>query len=236
MKPFLLFGGLLALTVGLVLFLNAQYPGTLSDDDNQIALIWKLAVLVPLLASVVVGLRAQRLGASLRAALVWVGLGLILVVGYSFRDELAPLARRVSGNLLPAEPAVLEAGVVSLRAGSGGQFRAVAEVNYGGGPAQRVQFLVDTGASDVALTRDDARRLGIAVDRLLYNIPYRTANGTAMGARVRLDRVRLGDIALDDVAGHVGGGDMGGTSLLGMSFLRRLGGFEFRGEEMILRR
>lgn len=234
MKPFLVAAVTIVLTVALVLFLDRQYPGVLSNDDNQIDLIWKLAVLGALTGSLMVGLRRERLGAIARSLLVWVILGLALVAGYSFKDELAPVWRRMAGSLSPAEPVSVSPGVVTLRASTGGQFRAAADVAQGGGAWQRVVFLVDTGASDVALSRDDAKRLGIDVGRLTYNIPYRTANGTGMGARVRLDRVRLGDITVEGVAGSVVQGDLD-QSLLGMSFLRRLSGFEIRGDEMVLR-
>jgi aspartyl protease family protein len=227
--PYLLFGILLALTVALVLFLERQYPGTLANDDNRMVLVSRLAILAFLIASLVAGLRSHRLGPVLKALVIWVAVALVLVVGYSLRDELMPLVRRVTGNLLPAEPIALAPGVVALRASAGGHFRTVAEVN-----GQRVSFLVDTGASDVALTRDDARRLGIDVDHLTYNLPYRTANGTGYGARVRLNRIKIGDIVVDDIAGHVVQGDLG-QALLGMSFLRRLSGFEIRGDELFLR-
>lgn len=220
----------LTLLVALVVYLEAQYPGTLGDRDNQISLVWKLTVLVAVIASLVLALRHERIGYVVRSLLVWGGLGLALIVGYSYRDELEPVMRRVGGNVFPAEPRVVAPGTVALRAGSDRHFRALAEVN-----GERIQFLVDTGASDVALTKEDARRIGIDPDRLAYNIPYRTANGMAFGAPVRIASVKIGDIVLDDVAGHVANGDLG-RSLLGMSFLRRLSSFEVRGEEMILRR
>jgi aspartyl protease family protein len=220
----------LTLLVALVVYFDAQYPGTLGDRDNQIDLVWKLTVLVLAIASLVVGFRAERIGTVVRSLLVWGGLGLALVVGYSYREELEPVLQRVGGNVFPAEPRIVAPGTVALRAGSGRHFRAVAEVN-----GQRIQFLIDTGASDVALTKEDARRIGFDPDRLAYSVPYRTANGTSFGAPVRIGSVKIGDIILDDVAGHVANGDLG-QSLLGMSFLRRLSSFEVRGEEMILRR
>jgi aspartyl protease family protein len=219
----------LTVIVGLVLFLNSQFPGTLGDRDNQIDLVTRLTVLVLVLSSVIVAMRSERLGTVVRSLAAWVGVGVVLVIGYSYWDEIAPVARRVGGNLVPAEPQSIAPGTVALRAGTGRHFRAVAQVN-----GQRMQFLIDTGASDVALTRDDARRIGIDPDRLTYNLPYRTANGTSFGAAVRIDHIKIGDIVLDDVAGHVAGGELG-QSLLGMSFLRRLSGFEIRGDEMILR-
>jgi aspartyl protease family protein len=219
---------ILALVVALVVFLEAQFPGTLGMRENQMAIAWRVAVLVTVLASAAFALRSQRIGAVVRAALAWAAIGLVLVVGYSYWEDLAPIVRRVSGNLVPAEPRTLAPGLVALRAGSGGHFRAVALVN-----GQRVQFLVDTGASDVALTPDDARRAGIDVERLVYDVPYRTANGIGYGARVRIDRIALGDVVLEDVQGSVAGNLT--QSLLGMSFLRRLAGFEVRGNELILR-
>jgi aspartyl protease family protein len=221
---------ILTLLVALVAWLESVYPGTLGERDNQIDLVWKLTVLVLAIASLVVGFRAERIGYVVRSALVWCGLGLVLIVGYSYREELEPVMRRVGGNVFPAEPRIVTPGTVALRAGSGRHFRAIAEMN-----GERVQVLVDTGASDVALTKEDARRIGIDPSRLAYTVPYRTANGTSFGAPVRIGSVKIGDIVFDDVAGHVADGDLG-QSLLGMSFLRRLSSFEVRGDEMILRR
>jgi aspartyl protease family protein len=221
---------ILTLLVGLVAWLESLSPGTLGERDNQIDLVWKLTVLVLAIASLVVAFRAERIGYVVRSALVWGGLGLVLVVGYSYREELEPVMRRVGGNVFPAEPRIVGPGTVALRAGSGRHFRAIAEMN-----GERVQVLVDTGASDVALTKDDARRIGIDPSRLAYTVPYRTANGTSFGAPVQIGSVKIGDIVFDDVAGHVADGDLG-QSLLGMSFLRRLSSVEVRGDEMILRR
>src|SRR5690606_7594403 len=98
-----------------------------------------------------------------------------------------------------------------------------------------IRFMVDTGASDVALTAADARRLGIDPQSLAYNTPYQTANGTIYAARVVLDRVTVGGIALRDVRASISQGDGLGTSLLGMSFLGRLDAVEVRGERLVLR-
>jgi aspartyl protease family protein len=219
----------LTLIVALVLYLEAQYPGTLGDPDNRVSLVWRLTVLAGAVASLVVTLRSERIGTVLRSLLVWIGLGIVLVVGYSYREELEPVLRRVVGNVFPSEPRTIAPGTVALRASTGRHFRAVVEIN-----GERVQVLVDTGASDVALTKEDARRVGFDPARLTYTTPYRTANGTSFGAPVRIGSIKLGDIVVDDVPGSVAQGDLG-QSLLGMSFLRRLSSFEVRGDEMILR-
>jgi aspartyl protease family protein len=118
-----------------------------------------------------------------------------------------------------------------LRAAADGHFYANATVD--GVP---VRFLVDTGASSIALSAEDARRLGFDPERLHYFLPVTTANGTALAARVTLGDVRLGSIAFANVAAAVMSPGALDRSLLGMSFLDRLAGFEIAGDRLILRR
>jgi len=109
----------------------------------------------------------------------------------------------------------------AYRAGPNGHFVLSAEVN--GAP---VRFLVDTGASLVFLTPDDARAAGINLRELEYTDLVGTGNGVTRAAPVVLQEVRIDDLALDNVRGAVL--DSLGESVLGMSFLRRLKGFEMR--------
>ena len=97
-----------------------------------------------------------------------------------------------------------------------------------------VHFLVDTGASGVALGEDEARRLGIPFE--LYGDPIRvnTASGVSDAYSILLDSVQVGDIKLRNVEGAVVMGDGPGKALLGMSFLNRLQ-FENQGNVMVLR-
>ena len=122
-------------------------------------------------------------------------------------------------------------GEVVLRAAADGHFYAHAVVD--GVP---VRFLVDTGASSIALSAADARRLGIDPEGLHYFLPVTTANGSALAARVTLGEVRLGSIAFENVTAAVMPPGALDRSLLGMSFLDRLGGFEISGDRLILRR
>ena len=98
-----------------------------------------------------------------------------------------------------------------------------------------VHFLIDTGASDVSLTMDDARRLGFDPAKLSFTTQYQTANGITLGARVTIDEIKVGDITVRNVAGSVMQ-DNAGASLLGMSFLNALGSYEFRGDRLVLHR
>jgi len=89
-----------------------------------------------------------------------------------------------------------------------------------------VRMLVDTGASLVTLTPQDARAAGIAPSELVYNARVNTANGTARIAPVTLREIRIDQLTLYDVPAAVL--ENLNLSLLGMSFLTRLQGYEMR--------
>ena len=89
-----------------------------------------------------------------------------------------------------------------------------------------VRMLVDTGASFVSLTREDARAAGIAPGELVYSHRVGTANGAARMARVMLREIRIGQLSIYDVPAAVL--ENLNISLLGMSFLTRLQGYEMR--------
>jgi aspartyl protease family protein len=89
-----------------------------------------------------------------------------------------------------------------------------------------IRFLVDTGASRVTLTPEDARAAGISSSELLFNQRSLTANGWAREAPISLREIRIEQLSIDDVPAAVN--ENLRVSLLGMSFLRRLKGFEMR--------
>jgi aspartyl protease family protein len=98
-----------------------------------------------------------------------------------------------------------------------------------------VDFVVDTGATDIVLSAQDARRIGIDVDNLAYFGRAQTANGTVQTANVTLETVQLGDITDYDVRAVVNGGELFG-SLLGMGYLQRWGRIEISGDVLSLTR
>ena len=97
-----------------------------------------------------------------------------------------------------------------------GQYHYKGRVNSG-----YVDFLVDTGASAVALTPADAQKAGVRAADLKYNVPISTAGGRNYAARVTLDQVALGGIILRDVEAFVVKEGLE-TSLLGMTWLGQL--------------
>ena len=96
-----------------------------------------------------------------------------------------------------------------------------------------VEFMIDTGASVVALTFKDAQKMGLKPDKLDYRWEIRTAGGKTMGASVLIDTIQIGQIKVKNVEAMVLRTDLD-QSLLGMSFLRELYSYEFRGDRMII--
>jgi aspartyl protease family protein len=122
------------------------------------------------------------------------------------------------------------AGSAALQRGADGHWRAEARVN-----GRKIELIVDTGATLVALTQDDAKAAGIDVRKLRYDARVRTASGTARAATVTLERIQIGNVRVRDVEAMVIEGGLS-VSLLGMSFLERLEQFDVRGQTLRLRR
>lgn len=109
-----------------------------------------------------------------------------------------------------------------------GHFYADVEVN--GVP---ISMLVDTGASGIALSADDARRAGVATSIGMHDVIGEGASGAVHGDIVTIERIRLGGIEQSAVPAAVLKG--GSTSLLGQSFLRDFDSVEISGDRMHLR-
>jgi len=217
----------LGAVIALILFLSTEFPGRLSDRDSQIKLTYSLALLAVLGGSALVGRRFRK-APFFRYASIWVVLGLGVFAAYSFRDEAKGIYNRLLGELLPAT-ARIEGGNVVIRKASNGHFVVEADVD-----GTEIIFLVDTGASDVVISPDDAKRLGFNLDTLKFTKIYQTANGTVYGAPIRLGRLSIGPLQIRDVRASVNGAAMN-SSLLGMSFLERLSGYEVRGNSLVLK-
>jgi aspartyl protease family protein len=171
----------------------------------------------------------QRLTQALAAALLWVILALILVVAYTYRFELHDVADRVLAELVPGH-VIARGRTVEIARASTGDFAVVAEIN-----GARTAMVLDTGASSVVLTREDAKSAGLPLEVLAYTVNIDTANGRTRAAPVTLDRIAIGGLVERSVEALVAQPGQLKTSLLGMSFLNRLQSWEVRGDRLLLR-
>ena len=128
----------------------------------------------------------------------------------------------------PATAAPAFSRTVVLSPGNGGHFWTEARVD-----GRRLQLVVDTGASQVALRASDAARLGIHPQPRDYSIRVATANGVTRAAPVELGMVEVGSIVVRDVRALVHADDALGVNLLGMSFLSRVRWTHERGRLVI---
>ena len=136
----------------------------------------------------------------------------------------------------PSRPPPVDRGHASsdgsqlvIEAGPGGHFHLDTEI-----AGREIGFLVDTGASSVALSEEDADDIGIPIHQLDYSGRANTANGIARFAPVMIDEITIGDHVVRNVQGVVIEGHTG-ESLLGMTFLRKLRGYEVKDDRLILR-
>jgi len=119
---------------------------------------------------------------------------------------------------------------VELRAGENGHYHTRADVN-----GREIHTMVDTGASIVVLTYEDARSAGLSLKPSDFVQTASTANGTAKFAPVTLDRIRIGDITVRNVPAAVADRGRLAVTLLGMSFLSRLDRVDMRDGVMVLK-
>jgi aspartyl protease family protein len=233
-------GAWIALTLlviaGLALLLRADAGSIAGFDPSDFAIAVAGVAMLIFLASSIAGSYRGRAGQAVRDLLSWSLMALLLVAGYSYRDEIFSLGHRVAGELLPPGTAlrgdtqVESEHAVKIRRRPDGHFVVKTHAN-----GVALTMLVDTGASTVVLKPADAQRLGIDVERLRYIVPVQTANGTTYAAHVRLRSLALGPINLNDVEALVAKPGTLKDNLLGMSFLSRLRSYEFTSEFLTLR-
>jgi aspartyl protease family protein len=233
-------GAWIALTLlviaGLALLLRADAGSIVGFDPSDFAIMVASAALLVFLVSSVAGSYRGRTGQAARDLLTWAMVALLLVAGYSYREEILSLGHRVVGELMPPGSALrVDAQIdgersVRIRRRPDGHFIAKTQVN-----GVSLIMLIDTGASTVVLKPADAQKLGIDVEKLRYSVPVQTANGTTYAAHVRLRNLTLGPISVDDVEALVAKPGSLKENLLGMSFLSRLRSYEFTTDMLTLR-
>jgi aspartyl protease family protein len=166
---------------------------------------------------------------------IWVVIAGIFITVYVYQTGSTPTPvgqpstdEQAAATTGPPAAVQLDSSSLRLVADSDGHYRVDGLVN-----GVTVRFLVDTGASTVLLTPDDARHAGIDPDTLKYEQSISTPNGRVVGANIVIYQLAVGPIRLVNVAGAVVRANTR-SSLLGISFLSRLSGYEVSDGAMTL--
>ena len=209
---------LAALLGGLLYLLHRQFPYAFSVDQSYLTLLSMILVL----ASVVFGVAKSGVSKELviKSAIIWLSISIAGLSAYSYQWELKQYFNRILGQLAPSLAQTNKEGSVTFYAGDNGHFMMDSLVN-----GRNIHFLLDTGASRVTLSADDAKSLGIDLDTLRFDIAVNTAKGVNFVAYFRLDSIQIGNIVVKDVDAYVSKEGLSG-SLLGMSFLNKLSRYQ----------
>ncbi len=156
----------------------------------------------------------------------WLMITAVLVTGYIYWDDFKNT--RIYTSLVPGAPLIKDDGTIILTRANDGHYHVEAKVN-----GYDIKFLIDTGASVVTLTRNDAEKIGIPTYKLKFDQVFSTANGTTRGAAISLNSVVIGNAGFTNVRASVNQGQMR-SSLLGMSFLDKLTSYRVEGNKLII--
>lgn len=171
----------------------------------------------------------MRLDAALFFSLVPIA-GLAMVAPRVASDWMArPSVQVASTTTAQPNPRPMLSGGARVRARGDGHFQVEAKIG-----ARRIPFMVDTGATLVALRWETGRDLGLVNPSDPMTVPISTANGTLQAKRIVLDRLDVEGIEVENVPALVLPQGALAANLLGMSFLSRLGHFEIADGELML--
>lgn len=165
--------------------------------------------------------------------ILFLAVAVVLLGGYVARyaDQavaLRPQAAAVQQRYEPRQP-LTSSRSLTLDSDRAGHFHADARID-----GQRVEFVVDTGASLVIMRESDAAKVRIFPSPADYNATVSTANGKIKAARATLSRVEVGGITVYDVQALVLPDEALSQNLLGMTFLSRLRRYEYANGRLVL--
>ncbi|MBC7282360.1 TIGR02281 family clan AA aspartic protease [Hoeflea sp.] len=222
---------LLGATLAVLIF-NHETGMSFGLPNKEFASLVYLGLLAAVIGAGIVGAH-RTIGEMVKNLLIWTVIILGFVTGFLYQDQAKEMVMRVAGGLAPGRPAMISDDIgpaVSIRKSINGHFEARGLVN-----GEPVDFLIDTGATSIALSHDDAMRIGFSDADLSYTLVISTANGRANAAQVRLDSVDVGSIGRTGLRALVAEPGQLDQSLLGMNFISSLTAFEMRRDEVILR-
>lgn len=218
---------LISATLLICLFkiLPNKFPEFNFDNQNLAGVFVSILILLSLLYNF---LKIHGITSLLTKLLLWQFVFFSIITGYAFRFELQDVSDRILAVLMPSHSWTNKKGQIMIARSSDGHFYTSASINN-----VNVKFMIDTGASDVALSKKDALKLKYDLKKLNYNRSYATANGISRAASITLSQFKIGDKVFENVKAHVGTGELD-ISLLGMSVLERFKSFNIDKDILIL--
>ena len=190
---------------------------------DEIGYLAYLAIFGVVMAGWLLASNRGRMGQMAKYAGVWVFLFLGAVV-------VAGLWTDIRGEIRPRQNVIVDGSTVEVPRSVDGHYYLTLDVN--GAP---IRFVVDTGASQMVLSREDAARAGLDTSDLIFSSRAFTANGMVDTAPVLLQEVTLAGVTDRGVRAVVNGGQMP-ESLLGMSYLQRFNRLEIADGTLVLER
>lgn len=220
MLPILIVGGIIVLL------------GLMFGNKDQGSYVWIPVLYLILLLSYVGQSSLLNYGGQfkifLRDASIWVAIFFSLVVTYGYRDKFVEFKEVFIAQIFPNDPITAANGEVSVRKSQDGHFHVDAYVN-----GKKIPFLIDTGATDIVLSMQDAKDIGLDMKSLAFIQRSSTANGIVRGAPVTLNFIEIDSIRYENIKATVNEGELD-ESLLGMAFLSRLKSYKVEYDSFIM--
>ena len=203
------------------------FPGKVSGRDDWSTIAYQLGFAGMIAVSLFS--RRPKFGETARYVAIWAAVMAILALGYAYRTDIADAALRLRAGLIPSYAQKTGPHDLVLGQDASGGYSVIGEVN-----GQKINFAVDTGASDIVLSPADAQRLGVDMTHLDFARQFETANGVGQGAGYTVSTLVVGPIRFTNVPVSINRAPMS-TSLLGMEFLKRLKSVEAKDGRLYLR-
>ena len=185
-----------------------------------------LGILIAVILGSVLMTRRGELGKMAKQAGVWLFIFVALIAAIGMWQDIRktqPLGATLGTGRIEGDKIIIPKQ-------ADGHYHLSLQVND-----QTLVFLVDTGASQIVLSQQDATELGFKSAELNFWMQAQTANGTVRMAPVRLDTVTVGDVSARNIQAVVNGGELR-QSLLGMRYLNLFSSIEIKQDRMILTR
>jgi aspartyl protease family protein len=197
-------------------------------NDEIANIVYALLMAVLIGGGMIRHYRKKSAGYAANHAFLWVGIFTLVILGVVMFEGEGGLKQRIAGAFNPSNAITNERGEIILTKAQNGHFHVDIEIN-----GAVIEFMIDTGASHAALSKQDAQAIGIRLSDLSYTTQTNTANGKSWSAPFMIKHMRIGATNFHNIRGSVAQGEMDG-SLLGMSFLSQLQSFTIEQNRMIM--